>query len=727
MRLPILPDKYYLSHFWEFLDFIETHYYEVMDDTQRAFISEFRNLSEGAQCLYVRMINRKSSIFQRSEFSKYKEIPEFANALLELEEKFFARALQECDKKNLLKHLTKTQIRKWLVKHDFLVATSLSKEELVDLALQIMDQLSILETEHGDRIVQLREEELRFLMFLFFGSIQKTLTLYTLRDLGIRQSNTLKNKFKPRFRNFEDAQTEYFFARSLDSLHEIESKEEIKSLVLKTNQLKQLPASTQHLKDQLLMSIFEQFLEEDEQLARMAFENNQHSEAREKMARYLYKTDRKEECQILLEQIIDDPRSDVELYFAEDFLDRKFNKKKIGYLTKILNQAQEMTLGDSYLKRPEEGVCEYYRKQGYQAYFTENGLWMGLFGILFWDELFESEEASIHSPFERSPRDLAGPDFYSKNQTNIEQKISMFKDGKLITAEILKSVAKNYGRLNDIFIWHANLANELVHFVKNSVSQDVGFVLRRIAQNFNFYHSGFPDLMIEKDGVLKFIEVKAEGDILRPKQLAKMRLLREADFDVEVLRVQWQVDPNQVYVVVDVETTGGSANTNRITEIGAVKIQNGMVIDEFQTLINPEVSIPAFITKITGITNDMVADAPRFSGVAPRLLQFMDNAIFVAHNVKFDYSFMKQEFFRLGIDFVRTQLCTCSGMRKLYPGISSYSLKNLAAHFNISLDQHHRAMCDAKAASELLLIINQKRNSQREKIGFNKLSGSPSL
>ena len=99
---------------------------------------------------------------------------------------------------------------------------------------------------------------------------------------------------------------------------------------------------------------------------------------------------------------------------------------------------------------------------------------------------------------------------------------------------------------------------------------------------------------------------------------------------------------------MDVETTGGRAGLHRMTDIGAVKVQNGQIINEFQTLLNPERSIPAFITKLTGITQDMVKDAPLFGQIADDFSEFLGDAIFAAHNVNFDYGFIKAEYDRIG-------------------------------------------------------------------------------
>jgi len=215
--------------------------------------------------------------------------------------------------------------------------------------------------------------------------------------------------------------------------------------------------------------------------------------------------------------------------------------------------------------------------------------------------------------------------------------------------------------------------------------------------------------MVINDDVCRFIEIKADGDVIRKHQLTRIRQLRAAGFQADIIKVNWTIVPNQTYVVVDVETTGGRPGLHRITEIGAVKIQNGEIIDEWSSLINPQRSIPANITRITNITNEMVMNAPVFAEIADSFADFMGDAIFAAHNVNFDYGFIKAEFEMIDRRFRHPKICTCSSMRKLYPGHASYSLKNLSREFQIDLKSHHRALCDAKAAAQLLFLINAKR------------------
>jgi DNA polymerase-3 subunit epsilon len=220
---------------------------------------------------------------------------------------------------------------------------------------------------------------------------------------------------------------------------------------------------------------------------------------------------------------------------------------------------------------------------------------------------------------------------------------------------------------------------------------------------------GFPDLMLVNEGTISFLEVKAEGDVIRRNQLTRLRQLGTAGIAAEIARVDFRFDPEQDYVVVDIETTGGWANGDRIMEIGAVKIRNREVVAEWHSLINPLRSIPAHITRLTGITNEMVRDAPLFAEIADSFMQFMANGIFVAHNVNFDYGFISYEYERLERRFRFPKLCTCAGMRRRYPGHESYSLGRLTDIYGIDLKDHHRALCDARAAAHLLNLINEKR------------------
>ncbi len=156
-----------------------------------------------------------------------------------------------------------------------------------------------------------------------------------------------------------------------------------------------------------------------------------------------------------------------------------------------------------------------------------------------------------------------------------------------------------------------------------------------------------------------------------------------------------------LFAVTDVETTGGQPAGNSMTEIAVVLTDGVRELDRFHTLLQPSHPIPFHIEQLTGISNAMVADAPRFEEIAEELLSFFDESVFVAHNVGFDYSFIKAAFEHVGERFNRQKLCTVRLSRKLFPGLPTYSLGPLCKHLAIEHNQAHRALSDTLATVEL--------------------------
>lgn len=187
------------------------------------------------------------------------------------------------------------------------------------------------------------------------------------------------------------------------------------------------------------------------------------------------------------------------------------------------------------------------------------------------------------------------------------------------------------------------------------------------------------------------------------------------------------------YIVFDIETTGLSFKHDKITEIGAVKIKNGEVVDRFSALVNPNTSIPAKIVELTGITDEMVKDKPTIDRVLPEFLDFVGNDPVVAHNAVFDTSFIKENSKQLGLEFNNTIVDTLSLSRILVPSIKRYKLNTLAKHFKVNLENHHRAVDDAVATGEifikLITLLKEKNiktlddinNMLSDKVDYSKL------
>jgi len=167
------------------------------------------------------------------------------------------------------------------------------------------------------------------------------------------------------------------------------------------------------------------------------------------------------------------------------------------------------------------------------------------------------------------------------------------------------------------------------------------------------------------------------------------------------------------FVVLDLETTGAKAPPSRITEIGAYRVRAGEVKDEFHTLVNPETPIPWFISRLTGITDDMVVGAPKFGDIADDLMRFIGGSVLVAHNSHFDIGFLNYEIakvygeYRLG----NPSLCTVQLARCLIDEIENHKLKTVAEYYAIDLINHHRAADDAHATAQILINLLKEMHS----------------
>jgi len=150
-------------------------------------------------------------------------------------------------------------------------------------------------------------------------------------------------------------------------------------------------------------------------------------------------------------------------------------------------------------------------------------------------------------------------------------------------------------------------------------------------------------------------------------------------------------------VYVDIETTGGSYRNSRVLEVAAVRYENGEVTREFSTLVDPETYIPSSITRLTGITSSDVTGKPAFGDIADELYDILEGAVFIAHNVRFDYGFLKNEFAMEGMNFSPKLLCTVRLSRALYKAERGHSLAKLIERHNIPVHARHRALDDARA------------------------------
>lgn len=181
------------------------------------------------------------------------------------------------------------------------------------------------------------------------------------------------------------------------------------------------------------------------------------------------------------------------------------------------------------------------------------------------------------------------------------------------------------------------------------------------------------------------------------------------------------------FAVVDLETTGGTPENGRITEVGIVLLDDFEVVKTYQTLVDPGMPIQPFVQKLTGITDEMVRGQPQFGAVAEEIAELIQGRIFVAHNVQFDCRFLRAELRRSCIKADPPRLCTVKLARRFFPGLPSYSLHNLIMSLELPDFNHHRALDDAMAAAEILKLALQKAGADKIKKEVKNITKAETL
>jgi DNA polymerase-3 subunit epsilon len=693
-----LPTYYYLSNFHEFLAFFDGQSNDLLPIKTRQFIDDFRLLTQPMQCIIARAANRKHTVFTRHTLT-YEEIEAPQQQLQWLIEKNWFNSPMQAPLNELSSALTKAELIQCLKESS--QETGLASVKKADLQrlfaqhIEVIRQHQCLQDSH---VYCGFFTHIRYLLFLYFGRVDAQLNQFSMRDLGVTLTHKGTYAQGQRFDDVQDAQAAYYYANllhtyktSLDQHYQLDALPKVSSL------------NASVFKDKFYYKLGKHWLTRDIDYALACLQRSNHSTAQEAWLRAQYKNGNKQAVEQHLQQLMQDPPSDKLALFAEDFYARKFAGKRTSPTTDMLRaSSQTLAIDINYKQSVERGVAAKYRGQGDTVIRTENRLWRALFGLTFWPALFKQD--ALITAFDRQPAMLRNNEFYSNSQPEIEQQLQYLETTPNVMMFFTQQCGRYYGKPNGLFKWHPKLLEYIKVFIEHAPRKAVIAILRLMAKDFRTYSDGFPDIMRIHQGQLIFEEIKATGDSVRRNQLLTIRQLQQAGFSVAITQVEWFHDPQQSYVVVDVETTGGKHEQHRVTEVGMVKVVNGRVVERWQSLIDPQRHIPSAITRLTGISNNMVVGQPRFADVIDQIDEFSQDSIFVAHNVNFDYHFFRSEFARCGRDFRRPKLCTVQLSRQTFKGLTSYSLGALAKHFDIKLKNHHRALDDAEAAAQLLIM-----------------------
>ena len=563
-----LPPKYYLTYFQYLIDFVKKKYQHILNETEQQFLSDFEALTEDEKCLFIRFCNRTGSFF-RTEKLKYAEIENIPESLNGLIDKGFVAPLSEnhlTEAANVLDIFSKSELIELakMLNLETRGKTSLKKDEVLDWLLAVgnwEDMIYLLNSEdytniHGlphSLVRVLKETEVQMLKFLFFGSRHGDMTEFVTRDLGFQSYE----KFD------EDKMVAYFQTRQ-----EVEDKLKV-SLAREDFYLMQqadieildiynwfMDWTATHRKELSEIAIptygtfslrVALYLEKKKALdeALTIFRLTEESPSRERQVRILDKQKNREEAKALCELILTEPQNATEQFFAEDYVNRLeailLKKKAKKAVTQQLHNSDSIMIAATWKRQVEFGVIDYYQARGMKAEFTENHLWRSLFGLLFWDIIFDTDSLAIHHPLQRSPSDLFKPTFFEKRKEKMEERLKMLEDEDATVIYMNRIFFEKFGLTNPLVEWYGGLFPLILTLLERLSSEQITLITLEMAKNLRQNLRGFPDLFIWGDAEYSFIEVKSPTDSLSNQQHFWLRFFESINVRSKVLRVEWNL------------------------------------------------------------------------------------------------------------------------------------------------------------------------------------------
>ncbi len=551
-----LPPKYYLTYFSYLVDFVERKYEHILNDVEKKFIKNFKQLSENEQCLFVRFINRTGRFFRTNKL-KYEEIEDIPEVLKLLIKKQFIEAPNEKwmpNAQEFLQIFPKAELVN-LFKNggiSFKGHATYSKEETVEKLLSLIkpEEIIPLIAEYELIIKVNHEVEVMMLKFLFFGNRYDTMTEFVTRDLGFQKYEQFdEDKMVAHFANRQEAEDKLVVSLVGEKFYELAANLPpaelciwLSNWILVNEETLSEPArmSLERLKLRAA-AYFEKIKQPLE--AYDIFCLTELPPSRERRIRILAKTERIEEAISLCNSILGNPYSTDELYFAIDFvkkLESKSNKKRVKKSVTIqLHESDSISIDPIWKNRVEAGVIDYYEQKGEMAVFSENHLWKSLFGLLFWDIIYDTNALAIHHPLQRAPSDIYKPIFFESRREKLLERLDILEEKQELISYIDSIFFEKQGITNPMVDWSAITYHSVLKLCEKLESHHIRIIMLEMAINIKNNTHGFPDLFTWNEDSYEFIEVKSPSDNLSNQQLYWLRFFERNGIKSKVLRVDW--------------------------------------------------------------------------------------------------------------------------------------------------------------------------------------------
>ncbi len=531
----ILPEKYYHTYFNHLLTFIKVKSGHLLSSEDDGFITEYGSLSEDAQCLFIRFSNRKGPYFRLDKIN-YNEI-DIEKAFPELLAHKFISEVTSLEP-GIINLFLKQELLDAFPNYD----KGIRKSELVDLICSERNTNSLLEQFQVIKVE--KQDDLEYLKMLYFGHYRGQMTEFVIRDIGnIKLESLDESKMKPWFSSREEA-------ISLFQISKISSLLSSALKVLSASQIAQNLISidfssfadfskSQKVMDRAFLKLGQQLEREDEpELALKFYEYVIKPPSRERQVRIYDQMGQVDEAVQIAEEIKKDYRNATEYIFAKDFLNRpkiRINRS----MTERISHAEVLELSGPGVDRVEQQVLSHFAEKGYNGVHSENFLWCNLFGLFFWEELFDQSYDNFHNPIQRASSDLFDHNFFSKRKESLFQKQRKYSSKKKFLEKILSTHNQKFGINNPLIYWHEDFEQFAIALVKALPVKAIISVLIEMAKNLKDNKTGFPDLFIWDDKTYYFYEVKSPNDHLSAQQLFWIDFMETCKINVNILRVKY--------------------------------------------------------------------------------------------------------------------------------------------------------------------------------------------
>ena len=517
--------------------------------TESALIERYRNLPESARCLFVRLANRRRSVLRHSRL-QYPEIPDLTLAIKTLE----TANLITTDPQHLcedllgwLREYTKPELMRLFTLD--LKSGQLNKAECLDLILRCKEAEVIAQNLSAyDPALSLRAEpELQVIKFLFFGSLNRDMEQFVLRDLGQVVFEALDTKLVPAYflnrQHLQDclamrllhqefrSQLEQLSPVGLAQWYEVQRQQH-------QNLHPDAARELARLSVQVGITLERSGLLE---AALVCYGQSEQATARERRVRLLHRLQRSEDALAVCREIQAKPNNGGEQIFAEDFALAIQTGRTRRAVTRHLKTASKLVLPQT-TQRVEEAVLAYFRTQGWQGLYAENLPWRSLLGLLLWDVLYDERGGGLINPLQRNPVDLWSPDFYHQRQAAIDLALERLNHRKGVWSWLEQQISAKWGIANPLVIWIPELP-ELLRQLSNYLQpSQLRAVLLKMLSNVRDQAHGFPDLLLWCDGQYRLLEVKSPTDRLSDQQLYWLRSFKQLGICADVVQVRWVAD-----------------------------------------------------------------------------------------------------------------------------------------------------------------------------------------